>query len=221
MYYSKVRYLGILLVIIINACNSGPIIRFLEPQPEKKRDLNNIPKSYQGSYISMEDSSILKINSERIIQEWYGCHKISLDEMQEEWDTVYYEDVDIVINKNWNVNISVNNDSATISSSRLDTLFKINDSTKLRNYKGYLFLNYLQSDSSWKVKVAGLRKNCLEIDDLLNASEIDSLKEIIPFEIEIDTTSNTRQKQELKPKKKVVRRILKKKSFAGEFVKQK
>jgi len=57
----------------------------------------------------------------------------------------------------------------------------------LRKYKGYLFLNYQQSDSTWSVKTLKLEKGELEFNKLIHHYPIDSLVDITDIMIKLDT----------------------------------
>ncbi len=219
MIKNNYHFLVLILITLLIGCVPKPDIRFLEPQPENKRDLNSIPKSYQGQYLSKSDSSILTIDSKMIFQEWKGISKVSEIEMQEELDTIYSEDIEIEYSDNWTMKIDVEGDSATIKTYGIDTLFVLNEKTKLRKFKGYLFLNYARPDSTWRVKLLKLEDNQLEFEDLVNHSEIDSLREVTPIVTEIDTTTNRPEHHDLEPKRKELKEILKRKESDLKFIK--
>lgn len=86
--------------------------------------------------------------------------------------------------------VDVEGDSATIRICRIDTLFSLNEKTKLRKYKGYLFINSFRLDYSWRVKILKLQNNQLEFEDLVSQYEIDTLKEITSIVTEFDTITN-------------------------------
>lgn len=219
MIKNNFHFLILIFITLLIGCVTKPGIRFLEPQPENKRDLNSIPKSYQGKYLNKSDSSILTIESRMIFQEWKGFSRVSNVEMQAELDTVYDDDIVIKISDNWTMNIDVDEDSATITTYGIDTLFVLNEGTKLRKFKGYLFLNYSRPDSTWRVKLLKLEDNQLEFESLVNNIEIDSLREVTQIVTEIDTTTNRPEHHDLEPKRKELKEILKRKESNLKFIK--
>jgi hypothetical protein len=194
-------------------------VRFTEPQPKNKRDLKEIPRKYQGQYISKSDSSILTIDSKMVYQEWIVNAKVSDVEMKEELDTIYKQDIKVEISDNWTMTIDVEGDSTTIETYGIDTLFLLSEKTKLRQYKGYLFLNYSRTDSTWSVKLLKLENNQLDFDDLVHHSEIDTLREITPIITQIDTATNRAERHDLEPKRKELKAILKQKESDLRFTK--
>ena len=200
-------------------CTPKPEVRFLEPQPKNKHDLKDFPKEYQGRYMSKSDSSILTINSKMICQEWSGFSKVSDVEMQDELDTIYKEDIKIEISNNWTMTVNVEGDSATIETYGIDTLFLLSEKTKLRKFKGYLFLNYSSPDSTWRVKILKLEDNQLDFEKLVSPSEIDTLREVTPIFTEIDTATNKPDHHDLQPKRKELKAILERKVSDSRFVK--
>jgi hypothetical protein len=212
-------YFILILIFILIGCGPKPDVIFLEPQPKNKRDLKEIPKVYQGQYLSKSDSSILTIDSKVIFQEWTGVSKVSETEMQEVLDTIYKEDIEIEISDNWTMNIYVEGDSATIATYGIDTLFVLSEKTKLRKFKGYLFLNYSHSYSKWRVKILKLEENQLEFENLVSHIEIDSLREITPIVTEIDTLTSKVDHYEMQPKRRELKRILARKERDFKFIK--
>lgn len=214
----------ILIVIVIGfmvACNQTPEIRFLEPQPIKKRDLKAFPKDYHGKYLSKSDSSFLTIDSKVIFQEWYGLSRVSDFEMNEELDTIYNQDVVIQLSDYWKMTVDVDDagDSATIETYRIDTLFELSATNLMRAFKGYLFLNYRQPDSTWRVKVLCLEKGQLNFSDLISESQIDTLRVITKIETTIDTASNRIDHHDLNPGRKELKEILERKQSETRYIK--
>jgi hypothetical protein len=154
-----------------------------------------------------------------IYQEWSGLSKVSDVEMQEELDTIYKEDIKIEISSNWTMNIDVQGDSAIIETYGIDTLFLLSEKTKLRKFKGYLFLNYYSPDSTWRVKILKLEDNQLDFEKLVSPSEIDTLREVTPIYTEIDTSTNKPDHHDLEPKRRELKAILERKISDSRFIK--
>jgi hypothetical protein len=221
MTNSKKIILTVIWIGLIAACKQTPEVRFLEPQPSKKRDLKAFPKEYQGQYISKSDSSLLTIDSKIVFQEWFGLSRVSDVEMQEELDTIYKKDIVIQLSDNWKMTVDIDDagDSATIETYRIDTLFKLSETNLLRAFKGYLFLNYKQPKSTWSVKTLSLEKGQLDFNDLISTSQIDTLREITKIITVIDTASNRIDHYDLNPKRKELKEILERKQDKTGFIK--
>jgi hypothetical protein len=209
----------ILLTIIVISCKQIPEVRFLEPQPISKKNLQSIPKDYWGKYMSKVDSSILTIDSRIIIQEKFGFSKTSIKEMQQELDTTIQDDTQIKFGTNWTINIKIKGDSALISSFLIDTIFQITESQLLRTFKGYLFLNYKDMDSTWRVKTLKLENGLLDFGSLVNVNQIDTLRTVTRIVTSMDSTSNRVNHYDLNPKRKELKEILKQKDTTSIFIK--
>jgi hypothetical protein len=209
----------ILLTIIVICCKQIPEVRFLEPQPVSKKNLQTIPKDYWGKYLSKDDSSILTINSRMIIQENIATSKTSIIEMQEELDTTIQDDTKIILSDNWTMTIQIIDDSALISSYLVDTIFQISESQLLRSFKGYLFLNFKDMDSTWRVNTLKLENGQLGFSSLVNVNQIDTLKTITKIVTSMDSTSSRINHFDLNPKRKELKEILKQKDTTSIFIK--
>jgi hypothetical protein len=212
----KFEILIFILIIFITACQ--PDIRFLVPQPIDKNDLKTFPKIFQGKYISIADSSILTIDSKKIIQEWNGFAIVSGVEMKKELDTIYKSDTKIQ-EGNMTMTVKIYGDSAKIKMNILDTLFVISDKSILRTFKGYLFLNYKKVDSTWSVKTLKLYHKKLDFANLIDQNQIDTLKTVTNIITNIDTSSKQVDHYDLNPKRKELKEILKRRQIDYGFIK--
>ena len=219
MNNSKSFYIILVLITLIISCVPQPDIRFLEPQPNNKRDLSMIPKEFQGLYLNISDSSLLTIDAYKIFQEWRGLSIISKNEMKEIFDTTYENNIEINFAKNFTFSIDIVNDSAIIKSYKIDTLFTLNEKTKLRKFKGYLFLNYPLPNSAWRVKTLSLNNNLLDFEELVSLTQIDSLQKITLVLTEIDTVTSKIKHLDLRPRRKELKEILKMKGSDSKFMK--
>lgn len=101
------------------------------------------------------------------------------------------------------------------SSDEADTVFNLEKNDELRKYKDYLFLNHLNEDHQWKIKVIKKRNKSLMIDHLVNGTEVDSVM-ATPGMYSKDSTD----KELLSPDKKSLTNHLKRKVFFPEYEKQ-
>lgn len=212
--------LTIFLITFLIACVSTPEVRFKEPQPINKHDLKSFPKKYQGKFRSTSDSSILTIDSKMITEELISVARISKLDMQEELDTIFSSDTEVQLGDNLTLIIKIDGDSATMRTyGGIDTLFTISEDLKLRTFKGYLFLNFKCTDSTWRVKTLGLIDGKLDFEELISHNQIDSLKDITFINIEIDTASNRIEHYDLNPRKKELKEILKVRQTETGYIK--
>ena len=212
-------FIFILLTFSIVCCKQTSEVRFLEPQPFAKKNLNEIPKEYRGKYLSKTDSSTLTIDSKMILQEKFWLSKTSLKEMQQELDTAIQDDTQFQFSSNWIMSIKILDDSALISSYLVDTVFQISESQLIRSFKGYLFLNAKDADSIWRVNTLKLENGLLDISPLVNVSQIDTLKSVTEIAASEDSTSIRVNQIVLNPKRKELKEILKQKDTNGTYIK--
>lgn len=227
---SSLRYLATLclLVWIINAlpsCKDHPEVKFLAPQPSKKRDLTSFPKRFQGTYREKSDSSTLTIGPRAITTVWNLIVRTSGAEAKEELDTLFYREdrakdtVAYIDDLSVAVTMDAAGDSATVTLHQTDTLFILNDQNLLRAYKGYLFLNNKREDGTWQIRTLHLEKNELSLEDLVSHVQIDSLREITHIETTFDTTSRSPKYHVLNPQRKELKQILSRKDNKRGYIK--
>lgn len=226
----RLRYLAtlFLLVWIINAlpsCKDHPEVKFLAPQPSKKKDLTSFPKRFQGTYLDKSDSSTLTIGPRTITTVWNLTVRTSGAEAREELDTLFYREdrakdtVAYIDDLSVAVTMDAAGDSATITLHQADTLFVLNGQNLLRTYKGYLFLNNKREDGTWQIRTLHLKKNELSLEDLVSHVQVDSLREITCIETTLDTTSNSPKYHVLNPQRKELKQILTRKERRMGYVK--
>ena len=211
------NYIIIVLAIFTIICCDIPDVKFLEPQPLDKKNLNSFPNRYQGKYLSNSDSSLLTITSEVIFKEWNGIAKISRAELNEELDTIYENNVEIEFGNNWIMKIEIEGDSAVVITYGIDTVFMISENTILRSFKGYLFLNARQIDSTWNIETMKLENKKLDFSELIALDQIDSLKQVTNILTEVDSESNRINNHKLNPKKKELKEILRRKEKENQY----
>jgi hypothetical protein len=84
-------------------------------------------------------------------------------------------------------------DSLLINEVCLDKSFEINNASILRKFKGQYFLNVLNDNNEWDVKMIQLIKGQLTISTIKTNADIENLKEIIqtandtipPYEVKL------------------------------------
>ena len=219
-YFCKQHFFLLIYLVIwlFSSCSTDPTVRFLEPQPKNKKNLQTIPKAYQGKYIEEMEVAILSINSSSIVEKQEVELTIPTDSMTNYLDTVYLKDTTI-INGNWTISIDREDDSTRIEAQLVDTLFRVSKTTKLRKHKGHLFLNYLQADATWKVMQLSLDKNLLTFNRLDIHIDMDTLKEITPVTIVVDTLDERPQYFDIAPTKKQLKVLTKRSALGSRYIK--
>ncbi|MEM6829961.1 MAG: hypothetical protein AAF551_05565, partial [Bacteroidota bacterium] len=144
--------LSILLSLTLLACEER--LKFEEPQPPDKNDLNQLPRKLRGIYLSTSDSTFLTITETEII-EWVDIVTKSLiDSLDLDIDSTlineHTPDSIQIIDGKFNLSFKfLTEDSVTVYYSYRDTIFQISNEHLLRRFKGHYFLNYRRTDNDW------------------------------------------------------------------------
>ena len=208
----------IILVILGLLISCGPYIWFKVPQPEGRENLNSFPEKLLGRYTSVQDTSTIRIESDKIIREYRENLLMTKMEFHEETGDSISEDTSFAFTDNWNIIVKSYGDSVKVFSSKDDELFKISDEQILREYKGYYFLNYKDTNEYWNVKILNLVGDTLEFDNILTSEDIENIRNITTIETVLDTTEES-TKYYLKPTKRELKKILKKRTSGEKYIK--
>ena len=207
----------IIYIILLFCIGCGPYIWFKVPQPEGFSNLKSFPEDIQGKYISLIDTSTIRVGSNEIIQEYRENLIMTKIEFYEETGDTISTDTSFAFADKWDVRVMSIGDSVYIYSSKDEQIFKISDLNILREYKGYYFLNYKDS-TFWKVKILKLYNDTLEFDYILTDDDIVNILGITNVESVKDTSEDV-TKYYLKPSKRQLKKILKRRSHGEKFVK--
>lgn len=208
----------IIFGIFIFLLGCGPYIWFKVPQPEGKPNLDTFPDELLGEYCSVEDSSIIRIESNLIIRQYREDIIMSLSEFRTEVDDSISTDTSFTFTDNWFFKIVPKGDSVKIYSSKDEKLFEISEEQLLREYKDYYFLNYRDTNDFWKVKILNVYDDTLEFDYILSTKDIKLINKITKVETVHDTVEDAKRYY-LKPSKRELRKILKKRTRGEKYVK--
>ncbi|MCK5169197.1 MAG: hypothetical protein KAQ75_04890 [Bacteroidales bacterium] len=208
----------IILLVLAFFIGCGPYIWFKVPQPEGRENLSEFPDELTGKYSSVYDTSTIRIESDKIIREYRENLVMTKVEFSEETGDSISEDTSFTFADNWDITVNSFGDSVKVFSRKDEELFKISDQQILREYKGYYFLNYQDTNDYWKVKILNLVKDTLEFDIILSDDDIENIRNITKVETVQDTTEES-SKYFLKPTKRELKKILKKRSTGDKFVK--
>jgi hypothetical protein len=151
---------------------------FETPQPAGVKNLTTVPTKLHGKYVSLEDSSVLRINERTIVRdktENYTIHKSELDEKEKlkvKHDTAFYED-------NMHISLKLFGDSIKAKVDYNDTLLYISDHGSIRKYGNGYFLSRENSKQKWVVTKLVLNKNELAINSTFTKEDIDALRKLL------------------------------------------
>lgn len=203
-------------LILLLSC--GPYIWFKVPRPEYSKDLTVFPDKLIGNYRSVYDTSVIRIEPDRIIKEYREHLILTKTEFREEIGDTISEDTSFMFTDNWNITIKSFGDSVNIISSKSDEIFRVSKSQLLRYYKNYYFLNFKDSNEYWKVKIIQLKGDTLEFDNILTEDDLRFIKNIIAVEIYTDSIHDEKE-YFLNPTKRELKKILKRRLKGEQFVK--
>ncbi len=188
-------------------------VKFEEPQPSDRNDLNQIPRKLRGSYISNSDSTFLTISEDRIV-EWMDLETRTLiDSLDMEIDSTMMTEVTPdsvqVIDGAFNLSFKfLPSDSVIVYYSYRDTVFEISNEQVLRRFKGHYFLNYRRTEDNWIVRRLTLDKGELSFSKVRVPEDFNELKEITEVK-EIKSDSGKVVGYKLNPTRKELKQLMK------------
>ncbi len=206
-----------ILFLIFFLVSCGPYIWFKSPQPEGRKNLDAFPNELIGKYISISDSSVIIINSEKVIKQYHEKLLMSKDEFHNETGDLITRDTSFLFTDNWQIKVKSFGDSVKVFSWKDDVLFQISDDQLLREYRGYYFLNKKDTNNYWKVEVLKLEEDTLEFDDILAKEDIEKIEAITSITEIKDTTKEKITRYFLNPSKREMRKILKTRSEGNKY----
>jgi hypothetical protein len=169
------KILTLIILTSLYSCEQDET--FKEPQPSAAENLSNFPLQLQGQYISLTDNSKLNIG-DKFIERTYD-YVVKMHPNQLNKNKRLSGDTIIDINTNEISLVKHEQDSLLINEGCLDKSFEINNASILRKFKGHYFLNVLNDNNEWDVKMIQLIKGQLTISTINTKAEIENLKEII------------------------------------------
>jgi hypothetical protein len=165
------------VMILFFACE--PPVTFKEPQPADAKNLTSFPRRLRGTYFSLADSGLIRIDARTI------CLLYDANSMQpNDSDAIH---ISVTGDTSIRYSVSHNLQSLSISLSEeegsrrqyfADTIFVIDQDHLLRKWRGYYFLNTRYDQDSWQVRRLSLKKGELSIGEISQEEEIKSLKAI-------------------------------------------
>lgn len=207
MKIEKVFFL-LAFIACIGACETP--LYFEEPQPFGSKNKKKFKRNFQGSYLSLADSSILEIRPTEIVQHWNVMVKIHKNEI-DSTEEIGLEDgqLNFIGNRIFKV-LDETKDSLLMQLNWDQTLFKVSEKQLLRYYKGRYFLNYKVPGGLWELKIMQFNKEGILIIEKAfgGMKNIQEIKESTAI-AEIKNDSNKLKHYTLKPTKKELKELLK------------
>lgn len=204
---NKLIYLFSIGFVAITLGGCEPEISFTEPQPAENGAKEKFKSKFRGTFLCVEDSSILHIKKTTLVQNWHF-------EVESEQDSIINiknsigdfkydaDDEDLVI--------KVNKDSTRYVIDYRKTIFNISTSSILKYEKGIYFLNTEKTGGNWDVKILHFDTDgSLLLRDLeLSKEDLEKLKTITEVEVKKDVDGDITE-YKLQPTPKELKEILK------------
>jgi len=204
------------LLIFVVAC--GPYIWFKVPQPEGEENLKAFPDELHGKYRSALDTVMIIIHPDKIIREYRENMVMSQAEFMNETGDTISKDTSFMFSDNWHITIHTTGDSVKVYSTKDEELFHISEKQLLREYKGYYFLNYKDTNNYWKVKLLRLEQDSLEFDFILDEEDLQNIRNITSIETRKDSTEKS-TRYFLDPSRRELRKILRRRASGEKYIK--
>ena len=154
---------------------SGLDVNFSESQPAGVNEVSKFKYKFRGTYLSLEDSSILEVSKSSIIQYWMVELDIDADSVKSNGSSVKKIHIDT---DDGDFNFTPSEDSAHVKIDYTHDVFKVSESDVLKYVDGIYYLNYQYSDLAWDLKTMRVTENGnLVIQDFhLSQSNLEDLK---------------------------------------------
>jgi|GEM_PF-343070 len=198
-----------LFACLISISSCLPEFYFEEPQPHQKKNQKKFKKDYRGTYICLLDSSTLFILEDKIIQQ----QSFSAKMLQSDIDSI--EQIELKDGFIYSSHLkkpiptTLKEDTVLFDWIIDTTFFEIAEGQLLRHFKGYYFLNYIDTNKLWTVKTLFLdEEDQLSIGSLFFAkAEIEAIKEITKA-TPIYNSAGKITNYKLRPTRKELKKIL-------------
>lgn len=178
------RFKQIIIVTSLALCSAcGPSVTFEEAQPSNTKALFKFPRNVQGDFISEDQASIVTISDDLVLRAYDYSVKTFKDSIPFEFhlrhDTLFSNDKEDSV---FATDVKITGDTIITNVRYTDTLFMITDSSVLKKFKGYYFLNErFKTDSNvytWSVRKLSVEKGVLTISEIGSQKDLDDLRAI-------------------------------------------
>lgn len=190
---------------------------FEQPQPSTGKDLKVFSSSLQGKYIKDEDSSILIIDKNKIIEISSYKWMHSKDQLDSTEGVDILDEKSIIdYYKKQGFQASIVGDSILTTITSKDTLFLLSSNAKLRKFKGDYFLNTEVYDGAWEVcRLELLENKQLRLSYLYpeDSIEVTKMEKITAVTIINKDSESYEQKYKINPSKREFKKLVKEEDF--------
>lgn len=200
------------LSLMLSSCVQD--LSFEDPQPYGEKNETEFKRKFRGTYLCLGDSSLLKIDSHRIVQEWYLVYKLPRKQLDTLKGTVLKENRLHLEGYEEPFFIEFIGDTAILTCDVKKTLFQLSENQQLKYYKGHYFLNFREPDNLWKIKTLSFDKEgILTIKRIYGGDEaIEKIKNMTAVE-EIKNDEGELLNYKLRPTKKELKELMKSNLF--------
>ena len=143
--FLKTFSVSLVLTIILSSCEST--IYFDSPQPRKYKNQDSFFKKIKGTFLNLEDSTLLTISDNKIESAQYVTFPLKIEDVNLE--KIGKKKIKAGINAAWSA------DTVYKDWSSEKILFEISEKQILRYYQEHYFLNFEKGETKWNVKLIG------------------------------------------------------------------
>jgi hypothetical protein len=203
----KIYSLLTVILLLLSACASKKAegLKFNQPQPEKVKNLIEIPTTYRGKYMD-NDSNLLKIDKTYMIVESFFYYKISKQEADTSKDCHIENQYLVIGGSKEKLPFRIKDDTLYVKDSRIDTIYNLRTDI-IRKFKGYLILNK-KYDDLWSVEIASIKSGEIKIRNFSPENMFEKLTKFSNSEVVTDKTKKIVINRFLKPTRKQFESIL-------------
>ena len=216
----KKIFLILIIIVVSTSCRKadaaaepyGSLSFYFEnPQPINNSELNSFPSKFKGLYMS-PDSTFLRIESDRILREYFFKFKVDrkeMDSLKSEYDLV---DGKLITKDTKNkFDIKIVGDSIEVSQKITDTLYRLSYNQKVKRIEGYLVLSTRDS-IFWEIEMISLEKNVLKFKSIYLPEDLQKLDSVTSIKGKmLDSLSYL-----IQPTRKEFKNILKTKKIGND-----
>lgn len=188
----RTKFSSLLFVLALSllSCNETPLVKFNSPQPDKVFNETGFKHQYQGRYISLLDSTVIRIEKDKIIRMVPVTESFNLKDSSFNATSKRSKTGIIFFTEGDTLHGIIKGDSAIFRHIVEIPFFTIDSEHLLRHFKGYYFLNSQLKGGYWEVQRLGLTdRNTLDLAEIKTVNDLQKLKDNTWVQ-KIDTTEH-------------------------------
>ncbi len=170
-------------ILLLSCGRYEPPVTFDEAQPANTNAISAFPGSVCGEYAAVDGASILTVSGNIVTR----THDYEVKTVKDSIVPPLYLKSDTIFISGYPdsvfaANVKIYGDSLVINVHYMDTLFMLTDSSALKKFKGYYFLNerYAIDNSkyTWGVRKLSVIKGVLTLTQIGSQKDLNDLREI-------------------------------------------